>query len=73
MIGSYFFKNGDGHNIAINGERYKAVISAFFVLFSEDIDVKDPWIQQDGATCQRNTQLIEVIERLWRGFDDRAI
>ncbi|GFW36383.1 uncharacterized protein TNCV_3713021 [Trichonephila clavipes] len=32
IIGPYFFKNDEGHNITVNGDRYRAMITNFFIL-----------------------------------------
>ncbi|GFT90778.1 hypothetical protein TNCV_2777601 [Trichonephila clavipes] len=29
-IGPYFFKNDEGHNVTVNGDRYRAMIANFF-------------------------------------------
>ena len=50
IIGPYFFKIEAGHNITVNGERYRAIINDFFVPDLDDVDVDDLWFQQDGAT-----------------------
>ncbi|GFT04035.1 uncharacterized protein TNCV_3345971 [Trichonephila clavipes] len=31
IIGPYFFKNDEGHNVAVNGDRYRAMITNFFI------------------------------------------
>ncbi|GFX24665.1 uncharacterized protein TNCV_3344451 [Trichonephila clavipes] len=30
IIGPYFFKNDEGHNVTVNGDRYRAMITNFF-------------------------------------------
>ncbi|GFU19516.1 transposable element Tcb2 transposase [Trichonephila clavipes] len=30
IIGPYFFKNDEGHNVTVNGDRYRAIITNFF-------------------------------------------
>ncbi|GFW85856.1 hypothetical protein TNCV_855051 [Trichonephila clavipes] len=32
IIGPCFFKNDDGHNVTVNGDRYRAMITNFFIL-----------------------------------------
>ncbi|GFY06197.1 transposable element Tcb1 transposase [Trichonephila clavipes] len=32
IIGPYFFKNDEGHNVTVNGDRYRAMITNFFIL-----------------------------------------
>ncbi|GFT98795.1 putative transposase [Trichonephila clavipes] len=31
IIGPYFFKNDEGHNVTVNGDRYRAMITNFFI------------------------------------------
>ncbi|GFV81502.1 DUF4817 domain-containing protein [Trichonephila clavipes] len=31
IIGPYFFKNDEGHNVTVNGARYRAMITNFFI------------------------------------------
>ncbi|GFX41875.1 putative DD41D transposase [Trichonephila clavipes] len=51
IIGPYFFKNDEGHNVTVNGDRYTAMITNFFIPELNNHDVQELWFQQDGATC----------------------
>ncbi|GFU22372.1 uncharacterized protein TNCV_5139371 [Trichonephila clavipes] len=51
IIGQYFFKNDEGHNVTVNGDRYRAMITNFFIPELNNLDVQELWFQQDGATC----------------------
>ncbi|GFS53405.1 uncharacterized protein TNCV_1327341 [Trichonephila clavipes] len=51
IIGPYFFKNDEGHNVTVNGDRYRATITNFFIPELNNHDVQELWFQQDGATC----------------------
>ncbi|GFX17844.1 uncharacterized protein TNCV_2292932 [Trichonephila clavipes] len=51
IIGPYFFKNDEGHNVTVNGDRYRAMITNFFIPELNNHDVQELWFQQDGATC----------------------
>ncbi|GFV75749.1 putative DD41D transposase [Trichonephila clavipes] len=31
IIGPYFFKNDEGHNVTVNGDRYRSMITNFFI------------------------------------------
>ncbi|GFV46583.1 uncharacterized protein TNCV_3931 [Trichonephila clavipes] len=31
IIGPYFFKNDEGHNVTVNDDRYRAIITNFFI------------------------------------------
>ncbi|GFX73525.1 hypothetical protein TNCV_2342301 [Trichonephila clavipes] len=49
--GESFFKNDEGHNVTVNGDRYRAMITNFFIPELNNHDVQELWFQQDGATC----------------------
>ncbi|GFX38123.1 transposable element Tc3 transposase [Trichonephila clavipes] len=51
IIGPYFFKNDEGHNVTVNGDRYRAMITSFFIPELNNPDVQELWFQQHGATC----------------------
>ncbi|GFV35943.1 DUF4817 domain-containing protein [Trichonephila clavipes] len=51
IIGPYFFKNDEGHNVTVNGDRYRAMITNFFIPELNNHDVQELWFQRDGATC----------------------
>ena len=70
IIGPYFFKNEAGHNVTVNGERYRAMINDFFVPELDDVDVDDLWFQQDGATCHTANATIDLLKET---FGERII
>ncbi|GFV69987.1 transposable element Tc3 transposase [Trichonephila clavipes] len=47
-----FFKNNEGHNVTVNGDRYRAMITNFFIPVLNNHAVQELWFQQDGATCR---------------------
>ncbi|GFS89436.1 putative transposable element [Trichonephila clavipes] len=51
IIGPYFFKTDEGHNVTVNGDRYRAMITNFFIPELNNHDFQELWFQQDGATC----------------------
>ncbi|GFV64614.1 putative DD41D transposase [Trichonephila clavipes] len=51
IIGPYFFKNDEGHHVTVNGDRYRAMITNFFIPELNNHDVQELWFRQDGATC----------------------
>ncbi|GFU65864.1 uncharacterized protein TNCV_4840411 [Trichonephila clavipes] len=62
IIGPYFFKNDEGHNVTVNGDRYRAMITNFFIPELNDHDVQELWFQQDGATCQTPRATIDLLK-----------
>ncbi|GFV69733.1 DUF4817 domain-containing protein [Trichonephila clavipes] len=70
IIGPYFFKNDEGHNVTVNGDRYRAMITNFFIPELNNHDVQELWFQQDGATCHTARATIYLLKDT---FGDRLI
>ncbi|GFV76072.1 uncharacterized protein TNCV_1456691 [Trichonephila clavipes] len=70
IIGPYFFKNDEGHNVTVNGDRYRAMIINFFIPELNNHDVQELWFQQDGATCHTDRSTIDLLKDT---FGDRLI
>ncbi|GFW36494.1 transposable element Tc3 transposase [Trichonephila clavipes] len=62
IIGPYFFKNDKGHNVTVNGDRYRAMITNFFIPELNNHDVQELWFQQDGATCHTARATIDLLK-----------
>ncbi|GFW97419.1 uncharacterized protein TNCV_4990961 [Trichonephila clavipes] len=70
IIGPYFFKNDEGHNVTVSGDRYRAMITNFFIPELNNHDVQELWFQQDCATCHTARATID----LWKDtLGDRLI
>ncbi|GFT85722.1 transposase [Trichonephila clavipes] len=65
-----FFKNDEGHNVTVNGVRYRAMITNFFIPQLNNHDVQELWFQQDGATCHTARATIDLLKDT---FGDRLI
>ncbi|GFT63676.1 uncharacterized protein TNCV_871051 [Trichonephila clavipes] len=65
-----FFKNDEGHNVTVNGDRYRAMITNFFIPEWNNQDVQELWFQQDGATCHTARATIDSLKDT---FGDRLI
>ncbi|GFX12789.1 putative DD41D transposase [Trichonephila clavipes] len=63
IIGPYFFKNDEGHNVTVNGDWYRAMITNFFIPELNNHDVQELWFQQDGATSHTAPCHNRFIER----------
>ncbi|GFT86121.1 transposable element Tcb1 transposase [Trichonephila clavipes] len=61
IIGQYF-KNDEGHNVTVNGDRYRAMITNFFIPELNNNDVQELWFQQDGATCHTARATIDLLK-----------
>ncbi|GFX85631.1 transposable element Tc3 transposase [Trichonephila clavipes] len=70
IIGPYFFKNDEGHNVTVNGDRYRAMITNFFNPELNNHDVQELWFQQDGTTCHTARATIDLLKDT---FGDRLI
>ncbi|GFX61739.1 DUF4817 domain-containing protein [Trichonephila clavipes] len=70
ICGPYFFKNDEGHNVTVNGDRYRAMITNFFIPELNNHDVQELWFQQDGATCHTARAIIDLLKDT---FGDRLI
>ncbi|GFV27311.1 uncharacterized protein TNCV_3795061 [Trichonephila clavipes] len=70
ITGPYFFKNDEGHNVTVNGGRYRAMITIFFIPELNNHDVQELWFQQDGATCHTARATIDLLKDT---FGDRLI
>ncbi|GFW00802.1 putative transposable element [Trichonephila clavipes] len=70
IIGPYFFKNDEGHNVTVNGDRYRVMITNFFISEWNNHDVQELWFQEDGATCHTARATIDLLKDT---FGDRLI
>ncbi|GFT94090.1 transposable element Tc3 transposase [Trichonephila clavipes] len=70
IIGPYFFKNYKGHNVTVNGDRYRAMITNFFIPELNNHDVQELWLKQDGATCHTARATTDLLKDT---FVDRLI
>ncbi|GFX48337.1 transposable element Tc3 transposase [Trichonephila clavipes] len=70
IIGPYFFKNDESHKVTVNGDRYRAMITNFFIPELNNHDVQELWFQQDGATCHTARATIDLLKDT---FGDRFI
>ncbi|GFS70631.1 putative DD41D transposase [Trichonephila clavipes] len=70
IISPYFFKNVEGRNVTVNGDRFRAMITNFFIPELNNHDVQELWFQQDGATCHTAAATIDILKAT---FGDRLI
>ncbi|GFU83473.1 transposable element Tc3 transposase [Trichonephila clavipes] len=70
ITGPYFFENDEGHNVTVNGDRYRAMITNFFIPELNNHDVQELWFQQDGPTRHRARATIDLLKDT---FGDRLI
>ncbi|GFU56329.1 uncharacterized protein TNCV_582631 [Trichonephila clavipes] len=58
------------HNVTVNGDRYRAMITNFFIPELNNHNVQELWFQQDGATCHTARATIDLLKDT---FGDRLI
>ncbi|GFU03647.1 DUF4817 domain-containing protein [Trichonephila clavipes] len=56
--------------VSVNGDRYRAMITNFFIPELNNHDVQEPWFKQDGATCHTARATIDLLKDT---FGDRLI
>ncbi|GFX36983.1 putative transposable element [Trichonephila clavipes] len=56
------FKNDEGHNVTVNGDWYRAMITNFFIPELNNHGVQEQWFQQDGATCHTARATIDLLK-----------
>ncbi|GFT42355.1 uncharacterized protein TNCV_1786461 [Trichonephila clavipes] len=62
IIDLYFKKNDEGYNVTVNGDRYRAMITNFFIPELNNHDVQELWFQPDGATCPTARATIHLLK-----------
>ncbi|GFV08174.1 transposable element Tc3 transposase [Trichonephila clavipes] len=62
IIGPYVFKIDEGHNVTVNGDRYRTMFTNFFIPQLNNHDVQELWFQQDGATCHTARATIDLLK-----------
>ncbi|GFU51704.1 hypothetical protein TNCV_83301 [Trichonephila clavipes] len=67
---TYVTSDDEGHNVTVNGDRYRAMITNFFIPELNNHDVQELWFQQDGATCHTARATIDLLKDT---FGDRLI
>ncbi|GFU74407.1 uncharacterized protein TNCV_2525761 [Trichonephila clavipes] len=55
-------KADEGHNVTVNGDRYRAMITNFFIPELNNHYVQELWFQQDGATCHTARATIDLLK-----------
>ncbi|GFS49447.1 hypothetical protein TNCV_2411611 [Trichonephila clavipes] len=52
----------EGRNVPVNGDRYRVMITNFFIPELNNHDVQKLWFQQDGATCHTARATIDLLK-----------
>ncbi|GFU61085.1 uncharacterized protein TNCV_4437131 [Trichonephila clavipes] len=54
IIGPYFFKNDEGQNVTVNGDRYRDMITNFFIPELNNHDVQELWLHNMSHSSCHN-------------------
>ncbi|GFU16613.1 DUF4817 domain-containing protein, partial [Trichonephila clavipes] len=65
--GGIRLQNDEGHNVTVNGDRYRAMITNFFSPELNNHNVQELWFQQDGATCHTARATIDLLKGTFGG------
>ncbi|GFW18700.1 DUF4817 domain-containing protein [Trichonephila clavipes] len=68
--GGILLQKRQGHNVTVNGDRYRAMITNLFIPELNNHDVQKLWFQQYGATCHTARATIDLLKDT---FGDRLI
>ncbi|GFX81585.1 putative DD41D transposase [Trichonephila clavipes] len=61
--GGILLQNDEGHNVTVNGDRYRAMITNFLIPELNNHDVQELWFQQDGGKLSHSSCHNQFIER----------
>ena len=64
----HFFRKWQG--VAVNGDRYRAMLDKFLFTKIEKEDIENIWFQQVGATCHTAEDTLDVLRPV---FEHRII
>ena len=70
IIGPFFFENEKGEAVAVNGDRYRALLNQFLITKIKEDDIGNIWFQQDSVTCLTVEATLGVLRCV---FEDRII
>ncbi|GFV32494.1 uncharacterized protein TNCV_1677801 [Trichonephila clavipes] len=60
--GGILLQNDEGHNVTVNCDRYRDMITNFFIPELNNHDVQELWFQQDAATCHTARTTIDLLK-----------
>lgn len=67
VIGPFFFEDDDGHTVTVNQERYRDMITNFFMPIIRRKRMGHYWFQQDGAPPHTSRTTIDFLKQLFPG------
>ena len=67
IIGPYFFEDENGQTVTANGQRYNDIINDFLIPKVNEMNVIDPYFQQDGANCHTTRLNMKILRQTFPG------
>ncbi|CAB3238242.1 unnamed protein product [Arctia plantaginis] len=67
VIGPFFFENAAGQTTTVDGARYRAMLTEFFLLQLNELGLEDMWFQQDGATAHTARATTDILKTAFPG------
>ncbi|GFT73653.1 hypothetical protein TNCV_4234101 [Trichonephila clavipes] len=58
-------QNDERHNVTVNGDRYRAMITNFFIPELNNHDVQELWFQQDGNMSHSSCHNRFIERHVW--------
>ena len=62
VIGPYFLRDYQNWHVTVNGNRCRSMITEYFWLQLDDMDLENMWFQQDDATSHTANITINLLE-----------
>ena len=60
-IGPFLFENEQGVNVAVNGDRYRAMLNEFLFTKIEKEDIGNIWFQQDSTQPKLHSMFYTLV------------
>lgn len=67
VIGPFFFENAAGQTTTVDGARYRAMLTEFFLPELDELGLVDMWFQQDGATAHTARATTDILKDAFPG------
>ncbi|CAB3258594.1 unnamed protein product [Arctia plantaginis] len=67
VIGPFFFEDAAGQTTTVDGARYRAMLTEFFLLQLNELGLEDMWFQQDGATAHTARATTDILKTAFPG------
>lgn len=62
-----FFENAAGQTTTVDGARYRAMLTEFFLPQLNELELEDMWFQQDGTTAHTARATTDILKAAFPG------